>query len=107
MIIGNTKLEIIQGDTFVKTITIGGITDSSKIIKNIYFSCAELNISRKLNNPETNVYELLIHSEETNEMKEFYGTYDLTIEFVDEKINTFIYNSQIVIKPKKNKVIYE
>lgn len=103
MIIGDRKIEIIQGDSYTRNITIQGVDIA--LIEGIYFSCESLDICKKLEyNNEQNKYILSFTSEETSNIDKFEGNYDITIKFIDDKINTVQYQSPIIIKKKNNKV---
>lgn len=99
----NSKLEIIQGDTFYREIEIEGV--SNDLIESIYFSCNELNICKSLTyDSNVEAWVLQINSNETDEFAKFNGTYDLTIKFSDQKITTVVYNGLLIVKEKQNKV---
>lgn len=100
---GNVRLQIIQGDSFDRIITIEGIEKDK--IEGIYFSCEELGICKKLLYNEIDNYFLLsLTSNETKEFPKIDTVYDLTIKFNEEKVQTITYCSQITILPKYNKV---
>ena len=103
MIIGDRKIEIIQGDSYTRNITIQGVDIA--LIEGIYFSCETLGICKKLEyDDEQKKYILSFTSEETNNIAKFEGNYDLTIKFIDDQINTVQYQSPIFIRKKNNKV---
>lgn len=99
----NSKLVIIQGDTFYRQVTFEGVSIDK--ISGVYFSCAELGVCKKLlYNEEYQNWELELTSSETENLQEFSGTYDLTVEFFDKRITTVIYNGLLSVKEKQNKV---
>lgn len=100
-IIGNSNIEIIQGDSYQLNITLEGVEVDT--IQNIYFSSQALEISKELIK-KTNSFALNFSPEETNKFKKGYYDYDLTIKFMDDNIKTIIYRSNISILPKTNGV---
>lgn len=101
--IGNTRLQIIQGDSFDRIISIEGAEKSQ--IEGVYFSCEKLEICKKLVYDESNNYYVLsLNASETSDFKTIETTYDLTIKFTNDKTQTATYCSQITIMPKVNKV---
>ena len=101
MVIGDRKIEIIQGDSYKREIVVEGV--DNELIEGIYFSCNDLNICRKLDFND-GVYILSIFPQETQEIKNFQGNYDITIRFADNTINTIQYRSPFVVKEKNNQV---
>lgn len=98
------KIKIIQGDTYTLDIDFEGIT--LDLINNIYFSCDELSICKKLNKyVEENLFRLFISSEESKEYPSGVYNYDLTVEFAGETVKTVQYRSIITILEKNNKVV--
>lgn len=102
MVIGDKKIEIIEGDSYKREITVEGV--DSSLIEGIYFSCEVLKICRKLSFEE-GVYILSFTPEETEKMGKFQGNYDLTVKFIGNIINTIQYRSPFIILPKNNKVM--
>lgn len=100
-IIGNSNIEIIQGDSYQLNITLEGV--ELETISNIYFSSNSLDITKELVK-EQDVFQLILASNETLNFKIGIFDYDLTIKFVDAKIKTIIYRSLISILPKINEV---
>ena len=103
MIIGESKITIIQGDSYERYITIEGI--DLDLIEGVYFSSAKLNCSKKLFLKNTD-YVLSFTPEETMSFPVFNTNYDLTIKFVGNKVNTVQHHSIITILPKTNKVVF-
>ena len=101
MVIGESKITIVQGDSYERYITIDGI--SLDLIEGIYFSSDKLNISKKLI-LKSNVFVLSLTSEETKDLPVVNTNYDLTIKFNNNKINTIQYQATISILKKNNKV---
>lgn len=101
MVIGDKRIKIVSGDTYQKRVIIDDI--DNEIIKSIYFTSKELNICRELVFRD-GAYILTLNSEETKYDEIFRGYYDLTIEFIDGKINTIVYQKPILIEPKENEV---
>ena len=98
---GNVRLQLIQGDSFEREIYIEGA--ELNIIEGIYFSCEKLKICKKLYlNGE--YFVLNFTPEETINFPKSEVDYDLTVKFIDNKIETVSYRSQLTILPKINKV---
>lgn len=103
-VMGNTNITIIQGDSYVKNVTLGGV--SIDIVKDIWFSSKALNINKKLS-LNNGVFELKFTPEETSSLQVGNFDYDLTLRFVDENVDTISYQSLIRILEKNNRVFYE
>lgn len=101
MIIGNTSIEIIQGDSYQRNITFSG--SLSDFISSVFITCQGLGLCKSLQKQEEK-YIFYLSSEETSSLQEYYGSYDLTVTFIDNKIKTLCYNATIKILPKINKV---
>lgn len=101
MVIGDKRIKIVAGDTYQREIEIKGIDNS--YIKHVYFTSDALNICRKLDFYD-GVYILSLSSEETKYDEILRGYYDLTIEFIDGKIMTIVYQKPLLIEPKENEV---
>ena len=99
---GNDQINIIKGDSYEKTIEFTNIDIS--LIENVFFSCKELNLQKKLDLVNEQYYSLTFSSEETQNFESTSGSYDLTVFFKDKKIKTVIYQSIIKINPKNNMV---
>lgn len=97
---GNSTITIIQGDSYDRTITIEGI--DTELIKEVYISCSELNLCKQLIKSPDGSFTFSLSSEETKGFKEFYGNYDLTVKFNNNKIKTLLYKSFIKILAKTN-----
>lgn len=108
---------IIQGDTFQRTLCIRNIGgDKLECIKNVYFSCDMLNISKVLpvkEDPNTGkqmkgYYTLLLTSEDTGKFQKCSTTYDITIDFgvvgSDVVVKTVRYQYPLEVLPKINVV---
>ena len=99
---GNIRLQIIQGDSFDRQVYVEGVgTDK---IEGIYFTCEKLGICKKLVLTKDSYFTLSISAEESSKFPKIDASYDLTIKFIDDKIQTATYCSQISILPKINKV---
>lgn len=100
---GNIRLQIIQGDSFDREVYVEGV--ELEKIEGIYFSCEDLGICRKLTYyDEEGYFGLSLSPEETILFPKINTNYDLTVKFVDEKIATATYCSQLTVLPKINKV---
>ena len=101
---GNPKISIIQGDSYTNEISFEGIGLES--IKDIFFTCSDLSICKKLERDvENNVF--ILHLTSNNTINYNVGTYnyDLTIQFIDDQYKTIQYQSIMSILEKTNKVI--
>lgn len=101
MVIGESKITIIQGDSYERYITIE--TGENNLIEGVYFSSEKLGISKKLIE-RNNIYIIRLTPEETSILPVVNTTYDLTIKFQEEKVNTVQYQETISILRKNNKV---
>lgn len=101
IVIGNSTIKLVQGDSYQRSLTLEGIEPVS--IEGIYFSCKGLNICKKLDYVD-GVYTFNLSAEETKNFKEFYGDYDITIRFIDNKIQTAFYKAIFNVLPKTNEV---
>ena len=95
----NSDIEIIKGDTLPISII---VDEGIELIEEIYFTSSSLGINRKANYIEENIYQLIISSEETQEFKERFATYDITAILKNTHIKTTIYNGYIYIYEKEN-----
>lgn len=103
-VIGNKNINIIQGDTYTREVTLQNV--DIELIKDIYFSCSALSLCKKLEyEEETKVFNLTFTSKETKELPKGIYNYDLTIEFVQETFKTVQYKSTITVLEKNNKVV--
>lgn len=94
---------IIQGDTSQTNVTIEGVT--SDTIKDVYFSCGKLYLSRKLTyDSELDKYVLLFTSAETAEFKPITANFDITIHMFDGTVITGLYRGKIIVTDKNNPV---
>lgn len=100
-IIGNVEIAFVQGDNFTKIISIEDI--DNRIIEGIYFTCKDLNICKKCIFYKEE-YILEFTSEETEKIKPYIGTYDLTIRFVKDEVITICHNTPFIVLTKKNEV---
>lgn len=97
-------IRIVQGDTYNCEIEIQGL--DIFLIENIYFSCEQLNICKKVEfDEELQVYNLTFNSQETENFKNGVFNYDLTFKFFNDSIRTVQYKSTITILKKTNKVV--
>lgn len=97
------NIEIVQGDSFYREITIDGI--EPRYIRNIYVTCKHLNINKRLIYDRANscwVFEL--SSLETSQLPICRNSYDLTIEFKGNSIATACYHSLFSVFPKENEL---
>mgnify|MGYP000201033360 CR=1 FL=1 len=101
---GNIRLQIIQGDSFDRQVYVEGVETDK--IEGIYFTCEKLGICKKLVLTKDSYFTLSISAEESSKFPKIDASYDLTIKFIDDKIQTATYCSQISILPKINKVTY-
>ena len=99
---GTLDIKIIQGDSYRREITVEGI--SLEDIEGVYFSCSALNIC-KLCPLEKDVYVLLLEASETEKFSCSRVTYDLTIKFKGNIVQTMCYNASLIVFPKTNKVV--
>ena len=99
---GNIRLQIIQGDSFDRQVYVEGVETDK--IEGIYFTCEKLGICKKLVLTKDSYFALSISAEESSKFPKIDASYDLTIKFIDDKIQTATYCSQISILPKINKV---
>lgn len=103
---GNIRLQIIQGDSFDRQVYVEGVETDK--IEGIYFTCEKLGICKKLvltkDITKDSYFALSISAEESSKFPKIDASYDLTIKFIDDKIQTATYCSQISILPKINKV---
>lgn len=99
---GNIRLQIIQGDSFDRQVYVEGVETAK--IEGIYFTCEKLGICKKLVLTKDSYFILSISAEESSKFPKIDASYDLTIKFIDDKIQTATYCSQISILPKINKV---
>ena len=99
---GNIRLQIIQGDSFDRQVYVEGVETDK--IEGIYSTCEKLGICKKLVLTKDSYFTLSISAEESSKFPKIDASYDLTIKFIDDKIQTATYCSQISILPKINKV---
>jgi hypothetical protein len=98
---GNTKLEIIQGDTFYLSIRLKNTNLDN--VEKIYFSCSKLDVLKEFVKND-DVFELEIDSAETSNFNEGAFSYDITVVFVGNKVITAQYKGTINVLEKYNKV---
>lgn len=98
---GNLDIKIIQGDSYRREITIEGIMP--ELIEGVYFTSADLQICKKCEFVN-GIYILEFTPQETSDFKSIYSSYDITIKFTQNKVNTICYNASLIVLPKENKV---
>lgn len=97
---GDSEIVIIQGDTYRREIN---LDIDRELVKGLYFSCADLNICRECYY-EDEAYILEFQPYETESLDKYTGTYDLTLELLDNSILTLCLNKSLIILSKKNKI---
>lgn len=99
---GNTRLEIIQGDTFLLTVKFKNTNLDS--IDEVYFSCKELGLVQAfVRNGE--YYDLELTCDQTCEFKPVICCYDITVKFKDTRTKTAEYRGSLRIYEKVNEVV--
>ena len=97
-------ITIVKGDSFEKTFK---MEQSNSLIAKVYFTSKDLNLQKELSYDSTHdVYTLSLTKDETADLREVLTTYDITVQFSDDKILTVVYKDLIHILPKINKVTY-
>ena len=94
-------ITIIQGDTYECEVTVEGIV--AELVDKIYFSSNQLNVCKMLDKRD-NKFILKFTPEETMKFSTGNLSYDFTIYFLDNTIQTAQYKARISILPKINKV---
>ena len=94
-------ITIIQGDTYECEISIEGVL--VEIIDRIYFSSNQLNVCKELEKRDGK-FVLKFTPEETMNFETGNLSYDFTIYFTNNAIQTAQYRNRISILPKINKV---
>jgi len=102
-------ISIIQGDDFEVVYQFtdcdGNILDESNISK-VYMSCDKLDYQATLTwNTNYQGWTLIIPNEATTNFTQCVTTYDLTVYFLNSKIQTEIYEAKMTVLLKRNKVI--
>lgn len=100
---------VIQGDDYIVVYqfidSTGKILDNT-VIENVYMSCEKLNYQSTLTwNQIYNGYALSIPANTTANFEQMVTNYDLTVYFLNGCIQTEVYESQIRVLLKRNKVI--
>lgn len=101
MVIGDSKITIIQGDSYERYITFEGV--DLNLIEGVYFSSEKLGIVKKLF-LNHNIFILSLTAEETMNFPIMNATYDLTVKFIENKVNTVQYQAVISILSKNNRI---
>lgn len=96
-------IEIIQGDTLDLEVSILGLEEYD-LVNNIYFTSEKLGIKKELTKISNDTFILNFTSEETKNLQKGIYSYDLTIYFNEEKVDTTIYNGSIIVFEKENKI---
>ena len=99
----DATIEIIQGDSIQRNIYIDGITP--EMIKNVYFSCNKLNITKELEyDTANNCYLLYLSSTETSILRPINTNYDITILYGSNIVTTGVYKGRLIVHEKNNKI---
>lgn len=96
------EIKIIQGDTCNVTVRFSNVDIS--LIKKVYFSCKELEITKELMLVDDR-YVLELSCNETCDLKKTICCYDLTVYFQDESVKTVEYRGRLTVLEKYNKVM--
>lgn len=105
----NYDVCLIQGDDFVFTIEVddteGNPVDSATI-SHIYFTCKDLGYQSEFLYDETNQsWSAEILSADSFLFNPIRTTYDITIIYTSNVINTEVYNGSFIVKRKNNTII--
>lgn len=108
---GNTDydLSIIQGDVIsivYQFLDVNKQILTDNIISHVYMTCERLNYQNELVwNPTYQGYQLDISSDITINFPQCLTNYDLTVEFIGNIMQTEIYEAELRIFLKRNKVV--
>jgi hypothetical protein len=102
----NTKeIQLVQGDSLTLSLTFEDIESSD--IQAIYFSSkGVLNFAKEFSEDGDN-YILTIAAEDSEDFSRGHFTYDITVEFTENRKKTVIYKGPFVILSKDNKIHLE
>ena len=103
MVKGQKQIKIIQGDSYQLNVS---VTNNSYIIDHITVSSKKLRILKTLvYDSSSNKYMFIMTPEETAVLATGNFDYDLTIFFVDDKVQTVAYRPEFVVLPKTNPTV--
>ena len=94
-------IKIIQGDSCVRTVT---VTKGADLVEEVYFTSKALNISQKLPKISDNEYLISIAPEVTINFKPMLTTFDITVILKDNQVDTNVYNEEIRVLKKGNRI---
>lgn len=104
---GKYPINIIQGDSYRNAYTFydkDGEVITAEHIGAVYWNCARLEYQQELEyNVEDSSWIFYLSSTETADFAYCKTTYDLTLYFTDEQVETEIYSSELRVLEKKNK----
>lgn len=104
---GKYPINIIQGDSYRNAYTFydkDGEVITAEHIGAVYWNCARLEYQQELEyNVEDSSWIFYLSSTETTDFAYCKTTYDLTLYFTDEQVETEIYSSELRVLEKKNK----
>lgn len=104
---GKYPINIIQGDSYHNAYTFydkDGKVITAEHIGAVYWNCARLEYQQELEyNVEDSSWIFYLSSTETADFAYCKTTYDLTLYFTDEQVETEIYSSELRVLEKKNK----
>lgn len=97
-------ITLIQGDDLGLDFEINGEEEILREIKDVIFSCKDENIVKKCTKIEENLYFLDIFAEETKNFVPKIASFDITIQFLDGRVVTKIYQNKLQVLEKRNKI---
>lgn len=104
---GKYPIGIVQGDSYRNAYTFydkDGEIITADHIGAVYWNCARLEYQQELEyNVEDSSWIFYLSSTETADFAYCKTTYDLTLYFTDEQVETEIYSSELRVLEKKNK----
>jgi hypothetical protein len=99
-----TELTLVKGDSLTVTVDIEGVVVAD--IDHIYFSVRDLVTQEFIYDEQSELWIMTIAAENTDNAEYKVGkhSYDVTIYFTNETVNTAIYKGLLNIKAKDNLV---
>ena len=97
-------ITLIQGDDLGLDLEINGDEEILQEIKDVFFSCKDENISKKCTKIDENLYFLDISAEKTKLFVPKIASFDITLQFIDGRVVTKVYQNKLQILKKRNKI---
>jgi len=99
-----TELTLVKGDSLTVTVDIDGVSPVD--INHIYFSVRDMVTAEFIYDEQSSLWIMTIAAENTNNPEYKIGkySYDVTIYFANDTVNTAIYKGLLTIYAKDNLV---